>query len=142
LRGKIDECDKENYKLDFHVNKRVGTGRYVNETKKKEYDTVRVNGTVQMWTLEGQTKALEDRAKAIEATSGLQNLPDKKKEALHEKNISEIKSIAIFRSEGSSEAKYLFPTIFSGILIRLPAEIIWKDQYNDDLKLEEVSPTL
>jgi len=135
LRGSVD--NKENYKLNFHVNKKVDTGRYCKGKKtKKKYDLVRVNATVQMWTLQGQNKALGDRAKLLKAAS---RKTGQTEEALDEKNTPAIKSIAIFRAEGGSEAKYLFPSIYSDILVRLPAEIICKDTYDDDLKVEKLS---
>jgi len=139
LRGTIDLTDKKNYKLHFHVNKRVDTGRYIikNEIKKKEYETVIVKGTVQMWTLPGQEralKALSEKTKLVGPDKNNQNLPLQTEEAFQKKNIPKIKSIAIFRSQGGSEAKFLFSSVYSDILIRLPSEIIWKDTYNDDLK--------
>jgi len=128
--------DRLQYKLVFWVNKCVPTSRYKNkETKEILYDKVRVHASVQMWTLPGQQKALDDREKELAALSG----PSSKKglKASNNKN-PKIKSVAVFRSEGSSEEKYLFPGIFSDILVRLPADIISKDfLYDDDVKERE-----
>merc|ERR1719317_1141506 len=61
MKGITNE-DKEKFKLSFFVTKLVDTGRYLNKkTKEKEYEKVRVCGTVQMWTQPGQRLAFEEK---------------------------------------------------------------------------------
>jgi len=120
LKGTIKVYDKEKYKLTFNIN--VITNRKLGEK-------VQVVASVQMWTLQGQRKALEDRAKALEA--GLdrrRSWKNEQKQALVQ-NIPKIKSIAVFRAKGDSEVKRYFTRIYSDILVKLPANIIYKDAY-------------
>jgi len=139
LKGTIELTQKEKYKLTFHINKMVDidNGLLDKKTRKKQFDKVQVPASVQMWTLPGQQDALAARSKALAAVPGdVDKLTDKEREKMA-KDIPKIKSIAVFRSEGNSEAKYLFPQIYSDILERLNAEIIYKDVIDsDDLKEE------
>jgi len=137
LKGTVQFHDKEKYKLTFHVNKFVDEGKIDKKTRKKQFVKVQVPASVQMWTFPGQQKALDARSRALEAASGdKDNLTEEEIEMMA-KNIPKIKSIAVFRSEGGSEAKYLFPNVYSDILSGLSADIICKDViYNDDLKEE------
>merc|ERR1712060_436368 len=97
--------------LTFHINKMVDTGSRDKKTKQKKIENVRVPASVQMWIIPGQEKALEARSKALVAVSkDMDKLTQQKKETMA-KNIPKIKSIAVFRSEGNSEAKYLFAKI-------------------------------
>jgi len=131
LMGTIEIMDKRNYKITFIVNKLVDTGRYIDEkTTKKEQEKIRVVASAQMWTIQGQQD------------ENTQNLTKKQKEILHQKNIPTIKSIAVFRSEGGSHAKYLFPSIYSDILEGLPVDIISEDAYNDDIEERFLSKML
>jgi len=45
-----------------------------------------------------------------------------------------IKSIAIFRCEGGSEMRHLFPSIYSDILVALPLDVIDNAEVNDERK--------
>jgi len=141
-----NENDEANYRLNFYVRKYVDTSRYESkETKKKLWDIVDVKATVQMWTLPGQKETIVEIEKAFATVS-----KTSKKASIEElKNkFPDIKSVAVFRATGTSEEKYLFPKIFSDILVKLPAHIISKDVLSDDdLKEEEdvndlVSPVL
>lgn len=144
LMGTIENMDKNNYKITFRVNKLVDTGRYIDKkTRKKELEKVRVAGSVQMWTIQGQQEFLDTRASFFKAVcEDKQNLTKQQKEMLHQNNIPIIKSLAVFRSEGGSEAKYLFPSIYSDILEGLPVDIISKDAYNDDMEEKSISKML
>jgi len=135
MRGTIICHQKENYKLTFHINKMVDSGFRDKNTKQTKIEKVRVPASVQMWIIPGQQKALAARSKALAAVpKDMGKLTQKEKETMA-KNIPIIKSIAVFRSEGNSEAKYLFPKIYSDILDRIDADLICKDvMYNDDLK--------
>jgi len=125
LKGEITTWDKEKYKLNFSVSKLIETGRYIDKaTKKKEYEKVRVCASAQMWTLPGQNEALADLKKVlIETTENKNSIVDELKEAVA-KNMPTIKSIAVFRAEGGGLNKYLFPAIYSDILLALPADLI------------------
>jgi len=144
LMGTIENMDKNNYKITFRVNKLVNTGRYIDKkTWKQELEKVRVAASVQMWTIQGQQEFLDSRASFFKAVfENKQNLTKQQKEMLHQNNIPIIKSIAVFRSEGGSEAKYLFPSIYSDILEGLPVDIISKDDYNDDMEEKSISKML
>jgi len=144
LMGTIENMDKNNYKITFRVNKLVDTGRYINKkTRKKEQEKVRVAASVQMWTIQGQQEFLDTRSSFFNAVcEDKQHLTKQQKEMLHQNNIPIIKSIAVFRSEGGSEAKYLFPSIYSDILEGLPVDIISKDDYDDDMEEKSLSKIL
>jgi len=135
LMGVVQTNDR--YKLTFHVNKLVDKGRFIDKkTRKKKFEKVQVLASVKIWTLQGQQKTLNERTKALEEVfENKHTLTDEQKEAM-DKKIPPIKSIAVFRSEGNSEAKHLFPKIYSDILEMLPADIICKDFMYDRLKGE------
>jgi len=140
LKGTIVNSEKKKYKLTFHINKWVDIGLRDKKTKKRQFEKVRVPASVQMWILPGQQKALSARRKALAAVPGdTDKLTEKEKEVMAE-SIPKIKSIAVFRSEGDSEAKYLFPGIYSDLLEHLNTDLICKDVIcNDDLKEESRS---
>jgi len=125
MKGTIEHVQKEKYKLTFHINKMVDTGLRDKKTRKRQFDKVQVPASVQMWTLPGQEEALEARSKALAAAGDVDKLTEKEREKMA-KNIPKIMSIAVFRSEGNSEAKYLFPGIYSDILERINVEYICK----------------
>jgi len=137
MKGTIKEEEKAKYKLTFHINRMVDIGVKDKKTNKKQFEKVRVPASVQMWILPGQEKALLARRKALTAAPGdMDKLTEKEKEAMA-KSIPKIKSIAVFRSEGDSEAKYLFPEIYSDLLEQLNGDLICKDVfYNNDLMEE------
>jgi len=135
MKGIITCEAKEKYKLTFQVVKLVDTGRYIDKkTKQKEYEKVRVCASVQMWTLPGQTQALQLRERILKAQA--ERKDGMSKEIMEEKsmNLPEIKSIAIFRAESSGEARYLFPAIYSDILEALPANLISREVFHEDTK--------
>jgi len=134
IKGTIEIFDKENFKLNFHVNKFVDSGMLDKKTKKKRFVPVQVPASVQIWTLPGQHKVLDQRTKILAAFSESKNkMSDEQKNSI-EKSSPPIKSIVVFRSEGDSESKYLFPNIYSDILLNLPAEI--NVACDDDIKEE------
>jgi len=127
MKGTITSEDKEKYKLTFQVTKLVETGSYIDKkTQQKEYEKVRVCASVQMWTQPGQTQALQLREKILTEQG-------EREEGL---NLPEIKSIAIFRAEGGGETRYLFPAIYSDILQALPANLISRDVFDEDTKVD------
>jgi len=138
LKGKVTSSDEDaadKYKISFYVNKMVDTGRYIDKKNKvKDYEKVRVNASLQMWTLPGQKETLEARDKVLAAAAANKDTMTKEQKADLSKTIPKIKSIAIFRAEGGGETKYHFPQIYSDILENLPAEVISKDFDNDDVK--------
>jgi len=140
MRGTIVCQQKEKYKLTFHINKMVDSGMRDKKTRQKKFEKVRVPASVQMWIIPGQQNSLDARSKALAAVpKDMDKLTQKEKETMAKK-IPKIKSIAVFRSEGNSEAKYLFPKIYSDILERIDADLICKDvMYNDDLKEDSES---
>jgi len=130
LRGSITNYEVEKYKVSFKISKSIDTGNYVQETKDKVYEKVRVCASVQMWTQPGQKDALKKRERMLSAISALpqqkEGMPDEGKPVTGE--LPEIKSIAIFRAEGGDRTKLLFPSIYSDILMRLPANDIQKNE--------------
>jgi len=134
LKGTITE-EREKYKLKFHVTKVIETGNYIDkETKDKEYAKVRVCASVQMWTHPGQKKALEDRNKMLTAIAQNKNsiISDEARRAIVE-TVPKIKTIAIFRAEGGSHSRYLFPAIYSDILLSLPVDLISKSEVDGEI---------
>jgi len=133
LKGTITE-QREKYKLKFHVIKMVETGSYIDkETKEKEYAKVRVCASVQMWTHPGQQKALEDRNKILTAiTQNRESISDEARKAIVV-NVPKIKTIAIFRAEGGGQSRYLFPAIYSDILLALPADLISRSEVDGEI---------
>jgi len=119
MKGTITGEYPKKYKLHFNVTKLVDTGSYINETKEKEYEKVRVHGTVQMWTHPDQENILET------VSEGKVD------------NMLAIRSIAVFRAEGGSGNKYLFPNVYGDILKSLPADIICAEVFDEDTKEEE-----
>jgi len=119
MKGTITQEFPKKYKLQFFVTKLVDTGAYCSKTKEKEYEKVAVHGTVQMWTQPGQEAILE-----AEAEGNVENLPA-------------IKSIAVFRGEGGSETKHLFPNVYGNILKALPANIVSSEVFDEDTKEDE-----
>jgi len=137
MKGITNE-DKEKFKLSFFVTKLVDTGRYLNKkTKEKEYEKVRVCGTVQMWTQPGQRLAFEDKEKICRTIAeGKDSMSEGAKDGVS-KNIPAIRSIAVFRPEGGFETKFLFPGIYSDILEALPADVISLEVFDEDAKEDE-----
>jgi serine/threonine protein kinase len=140
LRGAIieKEGNKEKFKLQFSINKRIDSGRYNDsknkKKKEKEYASVKVNASVRIWTMSGQEQVLGNNDKLISRV-------DQKKEnvAVEEINklladLKPIEFIAVFRAEGGGEMRYLFPMIYKDILTRLPADLISETQYEDEFK--------
>merc|ERR1719378_1257805 len=121
MKGTIIKQDKEKYKLSFYVNKLVDSGRYKKDTKEKEYEKVKVQASVQMWTHPGQKEALLDREKVLAAVADDKETLTDEEKAIISKKIPAIKSIAIFRAEGGGETRFLFPKIYTDILKELPA---------------------
>jgi len=139
LRGVVS-IDRERYKLTFHVIKLVDKEQYISKKENKnKIIGILVNASVQMWTLQGQQKALSDRNRALTVmVENKRTLTDEEK-ILTSKNIRRIKSIAVFRSEGNtSEAKHLFPRVYSDILQGLPVDIFYKDLKNVELRGEYI----
>jgi len=137
MKGSIEYLDKKKFKCTFHVNKMVDIGMLHKQTKKKQFYKIRVPASVQIWTLPGQQKAIAQRTKMLAAISeGENKFSDEQKDSI-KKSSPQIKCIVVFRSEGHSEAKFYFPSIYSDILLRLPAEIICKDVIYDDHIKEE-----
>lgn len=136
LKGDVTKWDKKKYKLTFFVTKLIETGRYINKaTKKKEYEKVRVCASAQMWTLPGQEQgeqALADLEKVVSETTENKNSMVEELDEAVTKNTPTRKSIAVFRAEGGGLAKYLFPEIYSDILLALPADLICTEVFNDE----------
>jgi len=131
MKGTISHLDRPKFKLSFYITKLVDTGNYLNKTtKEKEYEKVRVCGTVQMWTQPGQEKMLEAIAKRKDSL-----VEETEHRAATDKPA--IRSIAIFRSEGGFDTKYLFPRIYDNILAALPADIISPEVFDEDTKEDE-----
>jgi len=131
LKGDVTTQDKEKYKLTFSVTKLIETGGYIAKAT-KEYEKVRVCGSAQIWTLPGQEQALADLEKVVSDTMENKNSMVEELNEAVTKNIPTIKSIAIFRAEGGGLTKYLFPEIYSDILLALPADLISTEIFNDE----------
>jgi len=137
LRGKVTEHDsKDKFKLSFYVWKRVYTGWKDKETGDKQTDSLKVSGSVRMWTKPGQEEALKklanyiDRAK--EDIGSGENQEEKKSDGLEDEiKIPKIKSYAIFMAECSGEARMLFSQVYNDILKSLPADVVSKDALMD-----------
>jgi len=133
IKGRIDVFNREKYKLRFHVNQVVEKRSHAHKRSgKKEHHKVKVSASVQIWTLPGQQDALNARIEALAAISDSKESLTEEQTGVKPKSFPKIKSIAVFRPEGDSEVKYLFPKIYSDILVRLPAQIISKDDYSDE----------
>lgn len=141
LRGSITSYEIEKYKLSFKISKSIDTGDYIKETKEKLYEKVRVCASVQMWTHPGQKDALEKRERMLSEISALhqqeEDMPDDGKSLTGQ--LPEIKSIAIFRAEGGDRMKLLFPSIYSDILVRLPANVIHKNEMDCIMEETDIS---
>jgi len=132
LKGVVTKKESEKFKLSFFVNKLVDSGFKDKETNNKIFDKVRVDASVQMWTMPGQGEALSQRDKEIAALISKEKAGDEKtNNAEIAKNIPMIKSYAIFMANCSGEARLLFPHIYSDILAALPAGSIAKDVLQD-----------
>jgi len=129
LKGSVLECDRERYKVSFEVSKNIDSGSNDKETREKVYEKVQISASVQMWTHPGQGYAIEEREKIISAMEE-KDMTDEDKEAV-KKKLPEIKSIAVFRAEGGDQIKYLFPGVYSDILVRLPADVISRNEMDD-----------
>jgi len=127
LKGSITEHKSEKYKVSFEVSQSIDTGGIDKESREKLYEKVRVRASVQMWTHPGQKYAIEEREKIISAM-------EERKETMTEevrKKLPKIQSIAIFRAEGGDQTKFLFPGIYSDILVRLPADVVSRNEMDD-----------
>jgi len=126
IKGVISKDEPEKFKLSFFVRKLVDTG-----LKDKErnviYDKVRIDASVQMWTMPGQGEALSQRDEQIAASKA----SDKESNNTIAKNPPKIKSYAIFKAECSGLKSFLFPGIYSDILSHLPADNISKEFLQD-----------
>jgi len=133
LKGTVRE-DREKYKLNFELTKLVDSGIYNKETKEKEIDLVQVRASVRIWTHPGQKEILEEREKILAAMhENNESMTEDMQKSMGE-TIPPVKSIVIFRCEGGGEMRYLFPSIYSDILLALPANIIASSQVDDDQK--------
>jgi len=137
VKGVIIKDEPNEFKLSFYVRKLVDTG-FKDDNKNNIFDKVRVNGSVQMWTMPGQGEALSQHDNEIAATgTGAEKVSigqpdvDKSDNDVVAKNIPKIKSYAIFMAECSGEARLLFPDIYSEILTHLPADTISKEFLQD-----------
>jgi serine/threonine protein kinase len=125
--------NRKKYKLNFELTKRVDSGMYNKESKVKEIENVRVCASVQIWTHPGQKEILKDRKKIIATiTENKESTVTEEMKEIMAKNIPPIKSLVIFQCEGGSEMRYLFPSIYSDILLALPADIIDNEVHDDD----------
>jgi len=145
LKGVITKDEPEKFKLSFFVKKFVDTG-FKDQKKKKIFDKVRIDASVQMWTMPGQGEALSERDKetaallasndnativGAEKISISQSSDKESNSAKIAKKIPKIKSYAIFMAECSGEPRLLFPDVYSDILTRLPAGTISKEYLQD-----------
>lgn len=86
-----------------------------------------------MWTYPGQKKALDDRHKILTAIAkNRESVTDCAKTPTVE-NVPPIKTIAVFRAEGSGQSRYLFPPIYTDILLALPADVISRNDVDDNV---------
>jgi len=136
FKGSIIAQDRKKYKMDFQVTKQIDTGNFNMETREKEKEKVRVCASVQIWTLPGQKKVLENREKVLTAIpENKESMTEEERKTMSSK-IPAVKSIAIFRAEGGDQTKYVFPRIYTDILEALPADIISRNDMYDETKEE------
>lgn len=134
LKGTIIKQDSEKYKMDFQVTKQIDSGNFNMETRTKEKEEVRICGSVQMWTFPGQKKTLEDRENLLTAFADNKESMSKEEIKTMSSKIPAVKSIAIFRSQGGDQTKYLFPGIYMDILEALPADLISREDESEEVK--------
>jgi len=131
LKGSIIMHESEKYKVSFEVSQSIDTGGIDKESREKLYEKVKVRASVQMWTQPGQKYAMEEREKMISAIDEQkETMTDEVREAQTLK-LPKIKSIAVFRAEGGDQTKFLFPGIYSDILVRLPADVVSRNEMDD-----------
>jgi len=103
--------------------------------KEKIIKKVAVRGSVQMWLVPGQNRALADLAKGKALIKEMEaegkEIGEKEMAAL-EKTVPPIKNYAVFKAEGGGDTRYLFGQIYQDILLNLPAELIANDEYGHD----------
>jgi len=131
LKGSIISHESEKYKVSFEVRKSIDTGGIDKESREKLYEKVRVRASVQMWTQPGQKYAIEEREKMISVLDEQkETMTDEVREPMTLK-LPKIKCIAVFRAEGGDQTKFLFPGIYSDILVRLPADVVSRNEMDD-----------
>jgi len=129
LKGSVSQYDRERYKVSFEVTKNIDSGSNNKETREKLYEKVQISASVQMWSHPGQGYAMEERDKIISSMEQ-KEMTDEDMEAI-KKKLPDIKSIAVFRAEGGDQTKYLFPGVYSDILMSLPADVISRNEMDD-----------
>jgi len=133
LKGTFKE-EREKFKLKFNVSKLVYTGRYSDKvTKKKEYEKVQICASVQMWTYPGQKKALDERHKILTGIADYRKSVTNGAKTPTLDNVPPVKTIAVFRAEGGGRSRYLFPQVYTDILLALPADLISSNDVDDNI---------